>query len=109
MVTVYEMENKLKNEIDRLEGFRQQTAKYALEVLHSMQDLSLLENRSQIYTQAVSVLVNVSIHQLEDVAKMLNVIFLHYKFHQNMPDEIRRDLEERKHKRTKITLTLVED
>ena len=109
MVTVYDMENMLKNEIDRLEGFRQQTAKYALEVLHSMQNLLLLENRSQIYTQAVSVLENVSDHQVEDVAKMLNVIFLDLKLHQNMPDEIIRGLEERKHKRTKITLTRVED
>lgn len=109
MITVFEMENELKNEIDHLIGFRQQTAKYALEVLHSMQDLSLLENRSQIYTRAVSVLENVSIHQIEDVVKMLNVIFSNLNLYHNLPDEIRRDLDERKHKRTKITLTRVED
>ncbi|MFJ7850788.1 hypothetical protein ACIQZM_18110 [Peribacillus sp. NPDC097206] len=89
------LKTELQKELSYLEGYRKRTAQLAMQVLDNIEDVNVfLEMESSL--TVVKDLLNEDEYRLQDVAKMLNVLLGHLIKDDNISDEMKQKLAERK-------------
>lgn len=92
---------ELQKEVSYLEGYRKQTAQLALQILNQVEDVNvflIMESSLSV----VDSLLNEDEYRMQDVAKMLNVLLRDLTKDDNLTDEMKQKLAERKLRRKEV-------
>lgn len=96
------MKSRLKTELEKelsyLEGYRKRTAQLAMQVLDNVEDVNVFLEMESSHT-VVKDCLNEDEYRMQDVGKMLNVLLGNLMMDDNLTDEMKQKLEERKRRR----------